>query len=136
MSGRTFFDTNILVYADDGSAGAKRLRAQELLGNALRRQTGVVSTQVLMEYYNVATRKLGLDRATAAQRTRDYATLHVVAVDAQLVLEAVGLHGRAMVSHWDALIVRAAAVAGCKVVYSEDLQGGAEFDGVRIVNPF
>lgn len=133
---RAFFDTNVLVYADDADAGAKADQARKLLVDAIQHRTGVVSTQVLVEYYAVARKKLGLDPSTALQRTRDYAELGVVPTDAGLVLRALELHQRVGVSHWDALIVQAALDAGCTTLYSEDLQPGRTLGGLRIVNPF
>ena len=136
MISRAFFDTNVLVYADDASAGAKAERARELLMAALRDRSGVVSTQVLIEYYAVARRKLGLDATTAMQRARDYALLDVVPTDKELVLRALELHQRARIAHWDALIVQAALAAGCRTLYTEDMQDGRVIDGLRLVDPF
>ncbi len=133
---RVFFDTNVLVYADVAAAPEKQRKSQELLIAAARAGNGVLSTQVLLEYYNVAVRRLRLSPAVALQRVRDFSAFHVVVTDAALVLAALELSQLGSVSHWDALIVRAAASAGCSVLYSEDLQANRVIDGVRVVNPY
>lgn len=131
-----FFDSNILLYAEDDSAPAKRDVAQALLREALRTGTGVLSTQVLQEYFVNATRKLGVSPALAQERTRLYRRMDVVIVRPELIDAAIDLHRLEPVSFWDALILRAAADARCSVLYTEDLQHGRVFDGVRVVDPF
>jgi predicted nucleic acid-binding protein len=134
MKARVFFDTNVLVYADDADSGPKRDRARALI--AAEFANGVLSTQVLVEYYGVARRKLRMDAATAVQRTRDYADMTVMPTNADMVLRALALHQRAGLSHWEALIVQAALDAGCRTLLSEDLQAGRTVDGLHVINPF
>ncbi len=133
---RVFFDTNVLVYADVAHAAEKQRRSQELLVAAARAGNGVLSTQVLVEYYNVAVRRLRLLPTVALQRVRDFSAFHVIVTDTALVLSALELSQLGSLSHWDALIVRAAAGAGCSVLYSEDLQPNRVIEGVRVVNPY
>jgi predicted nucleic acid-binding protein len=133
---RTFFDTNVLIYADDKAALAKRRRALELLAEHRRARTGVVSMQVLQEYFVTVTRKLRVDPAVARRKVELLAEFDVAAPEVGDVLAAIDLHRLHGFSFWDALVVRAAKQAGCGVLYSEDLQGMREIDGVRIVNPF
>ena len=133
---RSFIDTNVLVYADAADAPDKHGRALALIA-ALRRQgQGVLSTQVLQEYANVALRKLALPAALVRERLGFYARFELVATTAALIADAVDLHALRGVSFYDALIVRAAAAAGCAQLFSEDLQHGAVLAGVRVVNPF
>ena len=136
MSVRSFFDTNILLYTDSGDAPAKRKRALDLLGEHRLARTGVVSLQVLQEYFVAATRKLGVDVDVARRKVELFANFHLVVLDVEDVLAAIDLHRLHQVSFWDALIVRAAKQGGCPELYSEDLQHGRTIDGVRIVNPF
>jgi len=68
MSGRSFFDTNVLVYADDGASRAKQQRAADLLHEHRKDGSGVVSLQVLQEYFVIVTRKLKLDAAIARRK--------------------------------------------------------------------
>ena len=136
MTAPYFVDTNVLVYADDRSAGVKRDRARELIRSALRDGRARLSTQVLAEYFAVATRKLGLSSAAARRRVEIYAALTVLRPSVDDVLAAIDLHRLHDLSIWDAMIVRSARAAGCRVLYSEDLQHGRSFDGVLVVDPF
>jgi len=136
MTAPYFVDTNVLVYADDRSAGVKRDRARELIRSALRDGRARLSTQVLAEYFAVATRKLGLASATARRRVEIYAALSVFRPAVDDLLAAIDLHRLHGLSIWDALVVRSARASGCRVLYSEDLQHGQSFDGVVVVDPF
>lgn len=136
MSERTFLDTNVLIYADDPSAGSKQSRAREVIQEAMDRSLAVVSTQVLQEYYSTAIRKLKLAPAAARDTVDCYARLDVVVVKPNLILRAIDLSRLRPVSFWDALVIQAAAVAGCTRLYTEDLNAGQIIEGVRIVNPF
>lgn len=131
-----FFDTNILLYADDADAGAKTGVARTLLRQAVVERTGVVSTQVLQEFYVNARNKLKLDGAAARARVEVYLGFEVVTVSPALLLAAVDLNRLDSVSFWDALVIRAAEHAGCDTLYSEDLQDGRRYGPVRVVNPF
>jgi predicted nucleic acid-binding protein len=136
MSGLAFFDTNVLVYADDASSPEKQERSIALFAEHLRRGTAVVSLQVLQEYFAAATRKLGVAPATAQRKVEILARGRVVRFEASDVVAAIELHRLTQISFWDALIVHAARLAGAAVVYTEDLQAGAVLGGVRVVNPF
>lgn len=132
-----FIDTNVFVYAVDRDEPVKREQALGLLGGS---EPGslVTSTQVLSEFFVVTTRKLAtpLPVEQAALEVHRLAPLARVAIDRQLVREAVALCGAEQISYWDALIVRAAATAGCERLLSEDLGDGQVIGGVRVENPF
>ena len=136
MSDRSFFDTNILVYADDKAAPAKQLRAIELVALHRRAGTGVLSLQVLQEYFVTVTRKLRVDAQIARRKVELLAEFDVVAPDLDDILAAIDLHRLLGFSFWDALVLRTAKEAACTVLLSEDLQPGRTIDGVQIVNPF
>jgi predicted nucleic acid-binding protein len=136
MSVRSFFDTNVLVYADDKASPAKQRRAIELVTQHRRGRSGVVSLQVLQEYFVTVTRKLGLDPSVARRKVELLAEFDVVAPDVSDILAAIDLHRLQQISFWDALVVRAAGQGGCAVLFSEDMQDRRDVDGVRIVNPF
>lgn len=136
MSVRSFFDTNVLIYADDKGAPAKQRRSLELIEEHRRARTGVVSLQVLQEYFVTATRKLQLDARIARRKVELLAEFDVAAPELADILAAIDLHRLHGFSFWDALILRAAQQAGCSVVFSEDMQGTREIDGLHIVNPF
>lgn len=137
MSERIFVDTNVWVYAVDGADPVKRARALALLAPSAD-SNFVVSTQVLIEFYVVVTRKLATPlSAEAAQALVDeMARLPVIPADVQLVTAAMSGSREWRISLWDALIVRAAEVSGCERILSEDLTHGATYGSVRVENPF
>lgn len=133
---RRFLDTNVLLYADDLDAGEKRERAKTILRESLASGEGVVSTQVLQEFFSISTGKLGVDPAIARRKVELIAEMDLIRVDLGLILGAIDLHRLHSFSFWDALSVRAASTAGCGLLLTEDLQHGQVVDGVRIENPF
>ena len=130
-----FLDTNIVVYAFDGADPAKQRIAIEVLeaGDRL-----VVSTQVLLETWWVLTRRLAepLDEDHASKVIDELCALPVVSTDPELVRRAIESSRRFSIAVWDALIIEAARVSGCRRVLSEDLQSGQDFAGVMVENPF
>ena len=133
---RAFLDTNVLVYAIDRSDGAKHRIAQELL--ARRADDFVVSAQVLSELYAVITRKFrdSITPEQAASFVDRISGLPVIAIDADLVRDAIALSREARLSHWDGLILAAARLAACDTLLTEDLSHGSTIAGVLIENPF
>jgi predicted nucleic acid-binding protein len=136
MTERSFLDSNIPLYAADASAGPKRKKALALIDAGLRTRRGVLSTQVLQEYYVNATKKLGLTADTARSSVELLGSMHVTVILPEDVLAAIDIHRLHSVSFWDSLIIRAAQKSGCKILYSEDMQDGQHFGSVKIVNPF
>jgi predicted nucleic acid-binding protein len=136
MNARSFFDTNILVYADDDDAPAKQRVARDLWHAHRRDGTGVVSLQVLQEYFVTVTGKLKHDPRKARRKVELLAEFDVAEPDVSDILAAIDLHRLHGFSFWDALILRSAQQAGCRVLLSEDFQGGREIDGIQVVNPF
>jgi predicted nucleic acid-binding protein len=136
MSARSFFDTNVLVYADDKGAPAKQRRAIDLVAEHRRAGTGVVSLQVLQEYFVTVTRKLQVDPQIARRKVELLAEFDVASPEVADILAAIDLHRLHGFSFWDALVLQAAKQAGCTVLFSEDLQQGRQIDGIQVVNPF
>lgn len=136
MSAREFLDTNVLVYAHDGADLTKRGRARELVRRLLRERNGVLSVQVLQEFFAAATRKLGMPSETARQHVLTYARFDVVSLSAPDVMAAIDLHRLHQFSIWDALIVRAALNGACTTLHTEDMQTGQLVETLEIVNPF
>jgi predicted nucleic acid-binding protein len=138
MNGRSFVDSNVVVYSVDANPDerAKRETAMALL--ASEPDDLVISTQVLQEFYVVVTRKLAypLDEERAARALRGLAKLDVVGVDVPLVMAAAETSRTAKLSVWDALIIEAARQAGCARVFSEDMSDGQVIRGVTVKNPF
>lgn len=132
-----FFDTNVLVYAFDEGEPEKRAVALALIEEHLIDGDGVVSVQVLREFYSVVRREpqpLSDEAATAA--VRRLAGFVPVSEDAEMVLRAVRRHREMSLSLCDALIVEAALKAGADRLFTEDMQHGQVIEGMRVENPF
>jgi predicted nucleic acid-binding protein len=139
MSDRFFLDTNIFVYSFDQSAPAKARKAAQLIRDALTTQKGIVSFQVVQEFFNVALRRFSqpMQAADAAQYLNAvFRPLLAVHSSQALYAEALFLHGQSGVGWFDSLIVSAAIQARCEILFSEDLQHGQRFGGLQVRNPF
>lgn len=139
MSGKYFLDTNVFVYALDKSSPAKMKVAQSLIRDAISSRAGVVSYQVVQEFFNVALcRFADVMRSDEAQQYLSTVFRPLLAVHSSTALfaEALTLQQKARLSWYDSLIVAAAGEAGCSVLYSEDLQHGQKFSGLTVKNPF
>ncbi|TDE02438.1 PIN domain-containing protein [Jiangella asiatica] len=135
--GRIFIDTNILVYSYDHDEPRKQRAATQTL-LAIGGERAVLSAQVLNEFYITVTRKLKrpLDGFRAREAIDVLGQLDVVPIDAGLVAAAVVRSQQSQLSLWDSLVVEAARRARCGVLLTEDLNAGAVFGGVRVVDPF
>jgi len=135
---KAFVDTNILVYAYDHGAGVKHERALDLIKNLWAEGSGILSTQVVQEFYVNVRRKarrpisIGEARALVA----DYLSWDPIINDGSAVLDAIDAEQRYQLSFSDALIVVAAQKGGASVIYSEDFNHGQIFDTVEAINPF
>lgn len=134
----TFVDTNVLAYAHDISETRRQPIARGLLDALWTSRTGLLSTQILQEFYVVATRKFDppMSRRAAREIVALYGTWPVVQIDVALILTASQLEERHKLSFWDALVVEAARVGGAKRLLTEDFQHGRRIGGLRIENPF
>lgn len=133
---RSFIDTNVLIYADSDDEPIKQRIAAELIARTIASRTGVISTQVLNEYANVALKKLKLSHDRLRQQLRFYKHFEIFSASPEITDTAVDLHQTRSISFFDALILASANVAGCKVLYSEYLNAGEVIVGVQVVNPF
>ena len=131
-----FFDSNILVYAEDAFDPRKQGIALSLIAAHARQRTAVLSTSVLGEYFRAATRKLRMDAESVRSQVEFYSVLSVVMPTVADVLAAIDIHRLYRFSYWDSLNLRCAQKAGCTVLLTEDMHHGQVVDGVRIVNPF
>lgn len=138
MSALTFVDANVLAYAHDSSEAARQPVAVALLEELWRTRSGMLSTQVLSEFYVVATRKFSppMTRREARSIVDSYTAWPVVQVDPTLIVAASALEERHQFSFWDALIIEAARRGGATRLVSEDLQSGRRIAGLVIENPF
>jgi len=134
----TFVDTNVLVYAYDRDDPEKHERAVAVLTELWDDRLGVVSTQVLQEFYVTVTRKLSrpLSRTDARAVVNTMRHWPVQPIDADDIVEASELEQRHRLSFWDALIVTAAKRSGAERLLTEDLQHGRRIAGLVIENPF
>jgi len=138
MSASRFVDSNILIYAHDSEAGRKREVARLSLQELWETNSGVLSTQVLQEFYVNVTRKIPrpIARGTARDIVRQYGAWTVVTIDPDMVCQASELEERCQLSFWDAMVVIAARASGADTLLTEDLNHGQMIAGVRIHNPF
>ena len=133
-----FIDSNILVYAHDASEKEKQPIAKDLLAELWESELGALSTQVLQEFYVVATSKFDppMPRHQAREIVNDYAEWELVRIDVLIIVNASQLEERHQISFWDALIIEAAKRAGATTLKTEDLADGSKINGVLIENPF
>ena len=139
MSGRFFLDTNLFVYLFDRTAPRKAERAGQLIRRALDSGQGVISYQVVQEFFNVAFRRF--PKPLTPEEGERYFTvtfrpLLSVHSSNNLYLEAFQLRSRYRFSWYDALIVAAALESGCSTLFSEDFQHGLQVGELRIEDPF
>lgn len=136
MTERFSLDTNILVYAADVAAGERHKRAVQILDRAVRRDC-LLTLQALAEFFHATTRKRMVARIDAAAQLRDWATAFpIVSADPEALWMALEFAADERLSLWDALLVATADRHACEIVLSEDMQDGARFGGVTILDPF
>lgn len=139
MNGRAFFDTNILIYAFEQSRSEKTEAAALLLSKATVGRSGVLSYQVIHEFFNVALRKFRpVMTAVEARRVlRHFAdTFQIVTPSSDTIARAIEVHRGFHFQWFDSLILAAALEARCDVLYTEDMQHGQEIDGLTVLDPF
>ena len=138
MSGKVFIDTNILIYAHDLDAGEKHSISATILKHLWETETGIISAQVLQEFYVNVTRKIPnpLPKTKAREIIQSYLTWHVELNDIKTIFAASEFEERYNLSFWDALIVAAACNAKVEKILTEDLNHGQRIEGIFIENPF
>ena len=130
-----FIDTNIVLYANDKRDPQKQCKARTLVVDLMRKGIGVVSTQVLQEYASAAMTKLGQPEEVVLRQLTLLETLEVVGQTPRMIRRAVELKKTYRISFWDACIIANAEEAGCTTLYSEDLNTGQFYSGIRVENP-
>jgi predicted nucleic acid-binding protein len=137
MNDKTFVDSNVLIYAFDVDAGEKHRKAFEVLESLWARSLGVLSTQVLQEFYVNVTRKIArpVARKDARAAVEAYAVWCVDTTPAEIT-SAFRIEDEARINFWDALILASAIKAGAHRILSEDLNAGQKIGGISIENPF
>jgi predicted nucleic acid-binding protein len=136
MGARSFIDTNVLIYAEASDEPKKQRAALALLKRLYEDNEGVLSTQVLQEYCNVAIKKLHLPVPHVRSQLDMYEQFDVVQVTPSIIRAGLDLHQTRSVSFFDALVLASAHAAGCNVIWTEDMNAGEVVNGVCITNPF
>lgn len=138
MKDRVFIDSNVLVYAHDLDADEKNVKAVEIVSDLWESQDGIISTQVLQEFYVNVTRKIPrpLARSNAREIMRNYSVWQTEIIGPADVFRASELEEANRINFWDALIIVCAAKGGASRLLSEDLNAGQKIAGVLIDNPF
>lgn len=139
MSGRFFLDTNVFVYTFDPNARAKSRKAAQLIQRAADTGEGIISYQVVQEFFNVAFRRFSpvMSVAEAEQYlTTVFRPLLAVHSSPAIYLSALRIKTQHRLGWYDSLIVAAALESQCHILYSEDLQHGREIEALQIQNPF
>jgi predicted nucleic acid-binding protein len=133
-----FVDSNVLVYAVSDNEPEKQKVAREIVARGFTEGCFAISTQVMMETYVNITRKakVGLPLRDALEYVRAFAEWTVVEMTPEMVVAALDLSQRSMISPWDAGILEAARQAGCRTVLSEDLGHSQVYGGITVQNPF
>ena len=139
MNDRFFLDTNIFVYSFDKNAPKKADRATKLIRRAIQARQGIVSYQVVQEFFNVALRQFAEPMSGADAEQYLATTFHpLLAVHSShgLYSQALQLATTYSIPWYDSLIVASAIEGRCGLLYSEDFQHGQRFGRLRIENPF
>ena len=138
MTGKRFVDANVLIYAHDLDAGAKRRVAAARLVELWDSGQGCLSTQVLQEFFVNATHKLKtpLARSAAREVVRTYAVWVHTTISPATILRATEISEVWQLSFWDSMIIASAEEVNANVLLTEDLNDGQVIAGVTIVNPF
>ena len=139
MSAKYFIDTNMFVYSFDDRQPEKKARSLALIQEGLETGLGIISTQVIQEFLNVATQKFAV--RMKPEDSKVYLRLVMnplcqVYPNLSLYETCLDLQTETRYSFYDSLIIAAAIQGGCDILYSEDLQDGQEVRGVKIVNPY
>ncbi len=136
-SDKTFVDSNVLIYAHDVDASAKHQAAKNVLRELWSERTGVLSTQVLQEFYVNVTRKIPrpISRGSARLVVSTYSVWCIDTTPAE-ISTAFQIEDASKIGFWDALIVASALKSGAARILSEDLNAGQMIAGIRIEDPF
>lgn len=136
MATRSFIDTNVLIYAEASDAPQKQRAALALLKGLYEQNQGVLSTQILQEYCNVALKKLKLSAQYVRSQLDMYEQFEVVQVTPSIIRAGLDLHQTRNISFFDAIVLASAHASGCNVIWTEDMNAGEVVNGVCITNPF
>lgn len=134
MNAEFFLDTNILLYAASNAASEKPKK--EIARGLLARDGAGFSVQVLAEFFVNATSKFKLPEDTVVRILESLEAYPVLPVTEAVFWSALAIRKRYRISYWDSAIIAAAIEMRCCTLYSEDLNHGQVYEGLRVVNPF
>ncbi|MEK6230772.1 MAG: PIN domain-containing protein [Luteolibacter sp.] len=136
MPAKTFLDTNILTYSIDRADPTKQETAISLIAAHAKQRSGIISTQVLQEFYSAATRKLGVPPTLAKQYLTDFRIFDIVQITPDIIESGIDSSILHQLSFWDGLILAAASTANADILLTEDLNHDQTIQGIKIQNPF
>lgn len=138
MNVKTFVDTNIVVYGHDRSSGEKYKISRDILRELWKKRNGILSTQVLQEFFYIATKKISdpLSLSKAEESIKHLLAWKIVVNDGLNILQAIEIYKKYKYSFWDSLIIQSAISGKAEILLSEDLRSGHIIDSVKIINPF
>ena len=133
---KVFIDTNLLVYTIDRKDKAKQKISRIIIKKLVDEHIPVLSTQVIQEFYVVATTKMRANPVAVKNIIHNFHNMELVNIDLQLIEQAIDISVLSQISFWDSLIIAAAEKANCEYAFSEDLNAGQLYRGIKLLNPF
>lgn len=135
---KVFVDTNVMVYAYNKDAGQKYQSALNIMKDLWHSGLGIISTQVLLEFFVTLTSKISepLEIPVVRETIRRLSRWDVLLINVDTIISATELQERYKYSFWDSLIIASAIEGGAKTILSEDLADGQAIQGITIKNPF
>ncbi|MGB7630529.1 MAG: PIN domain-containing protein [Candidatus Deferrimicrobium sp.] len=135
---KVFLDTNLLLYAYDVGSPVKHAIAVRILEDLWRSGNGILSAQVLQEFFVNVTKKIPKPLSVAVSReiVEDFLKWKVVPVEGRTILRAIDLHEKHKYAFWDSLVIQSAIEGGARWLLSEDLRSGHRIGDLTIHNPF
>lgn len=133
--GKIFIDTNVLIYSQNNKEAEKQSACRKVISNIADSNLLVISTQVMQEYYNVVTLKMGIDKLLAKKTVKMFDVYEIVTIQPSIIFKAMDIHVLNQLSFWDSLIISAAKSANCTMVLTEDMNDGQVIEGVKIQSP-
>jgi predicted nucleic acid-binding protein len=138
MKDKVFLDTNILIYAHDMDAGVKHDAARSIVEKIWDDEAGIISTQVIQEFYVNVIRKMPKPISPVQARgiIINYFSWQVEAIEPHTILSASEIEEKYILSFWDSLIIATASQAEANKILTEDMNHGQIIEGILIENPF
>lgn len=133
---KIFIDTNLLVYTLDKQDEEKQVKARTIIKKIIYSHQPVISTQVIKEFYVVATKKLQADPIIVKNIIHNFHNMEIIQNNLDLIEQAIDISVISQLSFWNSLIVAAAEKSKCEFLFSEDLNSGQTYREIMVINPF